>query len=152
VRRVSERCEVITSLNTDLERRCLELDTINTANKVKIDRLEEKGMEMKKGLEVETGSLDDLSRLVQAKLDLSSELDNTLLSQVAAGVIDTNNSTGISEVQRLLKKIQNDGIKLLSLSKRLVLIKHASIGQEMAGDVENGNRGPDERGKVLLEF
>lgn len=149
---MSERCEVITSLNTDLERRCLELDTINTANKVKIDRLEEKGMEMKKGLEVETGSLDDLSRLVQAKLDLSSELDNTLLSQVAAGVIDTNNSTGISEVQRLLKKIQNDGIKLLSLSKRLFLIKHASIGQEMAGDVENGNRGPDERGKVLLEF
>ena len=88
-----------------------------------------------------SGSVEDLSRQLQHELDLSSELDNSLLSQVAA--IDTSSSSGLSEVQRLLKKIQNDGIKVLSLSERLFLMKHSNLGSDMASG--EGDCGEKER-------
>jgi len=152
------------SVKSELEKRCAELDTINNASKEKIDQLErqieEKCQEVRKEMDsvkfLEHGSLDDLSNLVQAELDLSSELDNTLLSQVVSGLgLDSTagsiNHTGVSEVQRLVKKIQADGIKVLSLSERLFLMQHANVGQNMnigedkAGARDNGDGGSRER-------
>jgi len=162
--KVCDNYRSISSVKFDLEKRCSELDIINQASKDKIDQLErqisEKTVEIRKGLETEKflehGSLDDLSNLVQAELDLSSELDNTLLSQVVSGLgLDhttvSTSSTGISEVQRLLKKIQGDGIKVLSLSERLFLMQHANvsqninIGEDKPGARQGGDSGCRER-------
>eukprot|EP00092_Neocalanus_flemingeri_P024928 GFUD01027036.1.p1 GENE.GFUD01027036.1~~GFUD01027036.1.p1 ORF type:complete len:1832 (-),score=681.44 GFUD01027036.1:71-5566(-) len=144
LRKVSDSYQAISTLNSDLDKRCAELVDINQECKDKIDQLERKvsenSQELMKGLNAEKflehGSLDDLSNLVQAELDLSSELDNTLLSQVVSGLgLDhtnvSTNSTGISEVQRLLRKVQGDGIRVLSLSERLFLMQHANVGQNI---------------------
>ena len=97
---------------------------------------------------LETGSLDELSNLVQAELDLSTELDNTLLSQVVGGLgldntaMSANNSSGMSEIQRLIRKIQGDGVKVLSPSERLFLMQHTSVAKNLnltsSSDTESG--------------
>jgi len=173
LQKVCDNFQSISSIKSDLEKRCTELDDINQACKEKIDHLERKVLEnaneMRKELNTEKflehGSLDDLSNLVQAELDLSSELDNTLLSQVVNGLgLDqtdvSTSSTGISEVQRLLKKIQGDGIKVLSLSERLFLMQHANVSQNInVGEVkarhadDNGSKERElERRLGVLEF
>ena len=137
VRGERERCRGLEESNRDLEERCRELDTavkvstsilttipttiINITTilqeiREKLSRLEvdagSQGEEAE--LRLSHGSVEDLSRLVQQELELSSQLDNSLLSQVAS--LDTSSASGMSEVQRLLRKIQSDGIKVLSLS------------------------------------
>ena len=158
------------NLNTDLERKCQELEDINKANKDKIEEIEKKvvvsAAQIKSDVDnenIEHGSLDDLSNLVQAELDLSSELDNTLLSQVVSGLgLDnstiSSNSTGVSEIQRLIKKIQADGIKVLSLSERLFLMQHANVARNFnltsASDSDTGSSKERELERKLevLEF
>ena len=86
---------------------------------------------------LETGP--ELSNLVQAELDMSTELDNTLLrlSQVVTGLgldntaMSSNNSSGVSEIQRLIRKIQGDGVKVLSLSERLFLMQHTGVAKNL---------------------
>merc|ERR1712098_40664 len=80
----------------------------------------------------------DYENLVQAELDRSSELDNTLLSQVVNGLgleLDTtalsNNNNGVTEIQSLIRKIQSDGIKVLSLSERLFLMQHTNVARNL---------------------
>ena len=76
---------------------------------------------------------------VQAELDRSTELDNTLLSQVVSGLSLDNSgvtagaasSSGVTEIQRLIKKIQGDGVKVLSLSERLFLMQHANVAKNI---------------------
>merc|ERR1719320_656369 len=167
LQKVCDNFQSVSSIKSDLEKKCTELDDINQACKEKIDHLERKVLEnaneMRKELNTEKflehGSLDDLSNLVQAELDLSSELDNTLLSQVVNGLgLDqtdvSTSSTGISEVQRLLKKIQGDGIKVLSLSERLFLMQHANVSEVKARHADdNGSKERElERRLGVLEF
>jgi chromosome segregation ATPase len=102
-----ERAETLSQMNAQLEQRCSQLEAAQEEERQR----EEGSMMMVEGGRL-SGSVEDLSRQLQHELDLSSELDNSLLSQVAA--MDTSSSSGLSEVQRLLKKIQNDGIKVLS--------------------------------------
>ena len=153
-----------------LKKKCQELENINRDNKLKIEELESRvsqvGKKRKGDFEndnLEHGSLEDLSNLVQAELDLSSELDNTLLSQVVTGLgLDnsqmTNNSTGLTEIQRLLRKIQGDGIDVLSLSERLFLMQHCgtSVTKNLncTTDSESGSSKEREleRKLELLEF
>ena len=120
-----ERAETLSQMNAQLEQRCSQLEAAQEEERQR----EEGSMMMVEGGRL-SGSVEDLSRQLQHELDLSSELDNSLLSQVAA--MDTSSSSGLSEVQRLLKKIQNDGIKVLSLSERLFLMKHSNLGSDMA--------------------
>ena len=74
---------------------------------------------------------------VQAELDRSTELDNTLLSQVVSGLsldnsgVTAASSSGVTEIQRLIKKIQGDGVKVLSLSERLFLMQHANVAKNI---------------------
>merc|ERR550532_1576929 len=120
-----ERAETLSQMNAQLEQRCSQLEAAQEEERQR----EEGSMMMVEGGGL-SGSVEDLSRQLQHELDLSSELDNSLLSQVAA--MDTSSSSGLSEDQRLLKKIQNDGIKVLSLSERLFLMKHSNLGSDMA--------------------
>ena len=120
-----ERAETLSQMNAQLEQRCSQLEAAQDEERQR----EEGSMMIVEGGRL-SGSVEDLSRQLQHELDLSSELDNSLLSQVAA--MDTSSSSGLSEVQRLLKKIQNDGIKVLSLSERLFLMKHSNLGSDMA--------------------
>ena len=131
-----ERAETLSQINAQLEQRCSQLEAAREEERH--NREEEGSMMMVEGGRL-TGSVEDLSRQLQHELDLSSELDNSLLSQVAA--MDTSSSSGLSEVQRLLKKIQHDGIKVLSLSERLFLMKHSSLGADMAsGERDSGEK------------
>ena len=43
-----------------------------------------------------------------------------------------SSSSSSSEVQRLLRKNQGEGITVLSLSERLFLMRHSSLGRELA--------------------
>ena len=40
-------------------------------------------------------------------------------------------SSGVTEIQRLIKKIQGDGVKVLSLSERLFLMQHANVAKNI---------------------
>ena len=55
---------------------------------------------------LETGSLDELSNLVQAELDLSTELDNTLLSQVVGG-LGLDNTAMSAKRQQLERDVRD---------------------------------------------
>ena len=46
--------------------------------------------------------------------------------------ISSTTSSGSSEVQRLLRNIQVEGITVLSLSERLFLMRHSRLGRELA--------------------
>ena len=130
-----ERAETLSQMNAELEQRCSQLEAAqDTETQRNMSNMGLEGGRL-------SGSVEDLSRQLQHELDLSSELDNSLLSQVAA--MDTSSSSGLSEVQRLLKKIQNDGIKVLSLSERLFLMKHSNLGSDMASG--EGDCGEKER-------
>ena len=171
VRKCQEENFSLSRLSQELKAKCDDLEHINRDNRLKIEELENRisvsGKRMKSDLEDEKvdlqhGSLEDLSNLVQAELDLSSELDNTLLSQVVTGLgLDnsqiTNNSTGLSEIQRLLRKIQGDGIDVLSLSERLFLMQHCgtSVSKNLntTTDSESGSKERElERKLELLDF
>ena len=126
VKKCQETNASLKSFNIELDKKCRDLEELDRANRDKISQLEKriegglKDMKVESDYEnLEHGSLDDLSNLVQAELDRSSELDNTLLSQVVTGLgleLDTtalsNNNTGVTEIQRLIRKIQSDGIKV----------------------------------------
>merc|ERR1719228_496802 len=130
-----ERAETLSQMNAELEQRCSQLEAAqDTETQRNMSNMGLEGGRL-------SGSVEYLSRQLQHELDLSSELDNSLLSQVAA--MDTSSSSGLSEVQRLLKKIQNDGIKVLSLSERLFLMKHSNLGSDMASG--EGDCGEKER-------
>ena len=170
---VSENSSLV-NINDELKRKCQELEMIQSSNKAKIDGLERRLSSSANDVierrvssntkdlradndNLESGSLEDLSNLVQAELDLSTELDNTLLSQVVTGLDNSGvNTTGVSEIQRLVKKIQGDGIKVLSLSERLFLMQHANVGgnlNNLSSDNENGSKERElERKLELLEF
>ena len=75
---------------------------------------------------VDNGSLDDLTTLVERELEKSSELDRSLLTQLVSGNTTLNTTQeDISEVERLLRKVQQDGVKVLTLSEKLFLTKHS---------------------------
>merc|ERR550519_356413 len=141
-----DRAETLSQMNAQLEQRCSQLETAQDEERQR----EEGSMMMVEGGRL-SGSVEDLSRQLQHELDLSSELDNSLLSQVAA--MDTSSSSGLSEVQRLLKKIQGDGIKVLSLSERLFLMQHANVSQNInVGEVKAGGRHGDDNGSKEREL
>ena len=76
----------LSNLSQELRSKCEELDHINRENKLKIEELSERLQESGAQLRQDVGSVEDLSKLVEAELELSSELDNTLLSQVVTGL------------------------------------------------------------------
>ena len=136
LRKVTENLVSITALKKELEKNNTELATIDKNNKARIYELESLVAGLRETPEpgVEQGSLEDLSNLVQAELDLSTELDNTLLSQVVTG-LDTrpgSSQSGLTELQRLIKKIQGEGIDVLSLSERLFLMQHANVSKNLS--------------------
>ena len=75
--------------------------------------------------DVEVGSLDDLTSLVQRELDISSELDQSLLNQLVSTNTTLTSRGEASEIQRLLKKVQDDGVRVLTLSERIFLSQHS---------------------------
>jgi len=88
------------------------------------------------GASIEAGSLEDLTSLVQRELEVSSELDQSLLNHLVSKESQavqknahisssTNDDLGRSEMQRLLQKVQEEGLAVLSLSERLFLAHHA---------------------------
>ena len=147
LRKVTENLVSITALKKELEKNNAELAAIDKNNKARISELESVVASLRETPEpgVEQGSLEDLSNLVQAELDLSTELDNTLLSQVVTG-LDTrpgSSQSGLTEVQRLIKKIQGEGIDVLSLSERLFLMQHANVSKNLS--LKEGDGGSKER-------
>ena len=133
VKKCQETNASLKSFNAELDKKCRDLEELDRVNRDKISQLEKriegglKDMKVESDYEnLEHGSLDDLSNLVQAELDRSSELDNTLLSQVVTGLgleLDTtalsNNNTWVTEIQRLIRKIQSDGIKVKTSSIKI---------------------------------
>jgi len=141
-------CASMNTHNNDLENRCQELDDLVKGAKQTITSLEHQldekigkidSMQREfegvikgdlsenddKSVKMGAVSVDDLTNMVQRELDLSSELDNTLLSQLLGGSVSTESfASGLGEVQRLVKKVQMDGVQVLSLSEVLFLRQH----------------------------
>ena len=169
VRKCQEQNQSLANLSQQLQHKCQELEAEAKINKEKLDSLEKSSSEIRSSEDIEldnnlgTGSLDELSNMVQAELDLSTELDNTLLSQMMSQVasldntaLSATNSTGMFEIQRLIKKIQGDGIQVLSLSERLFLMQHTNVGKSfsLTSDTEPDGSKERELGRRLevLEF
>ena len=104
---------------------------------------------------IEVGSLDDLTSLVQRELDISSELDQTLLNQLVSGnssLNTTERSGATTEVQRLVRKVQQDGVRVLSLSERVFLTQHTSNEERdktRSGEKEQAVRESDQKVDLL---
>merc|ERR1719150_3435031 len=171
VKKYQEQNVSLSNVNMELQRKCRELEDIGRAHKEKLDDMEKRvavtGADMKMDNgdndDLEHGSLDDLSNLVQAELDRSTELDNTLLSQVVSGLSLDNSgvaaasSSGVTEIQRLIKKIQGDGVKVLSLSERLFLMQHANVAKNItqlssASDSDTGGGSKEKELSRKLEI
>merc|ERR1719354_1047167 len=75
----------------------------------------------------ETGHLsfnesgDAFNKLFNRELEMSGELDQSLLNQLISANTSLNTTDEPTEIQRLLYKIQEEGVRVLSLSERLFL-------------------------------
>jgi hypothetical protein len=149
----------INDLKEGLARRCQELESLNQEMSDRMSTLEQalalsqsEVRRWKTGAQtdlkctneagfIEAGSLDDLTSLVQRELEVSSELDQSLLNQLVSRDRDlverinnsSSSSLGRSEVLRLLQKVQEEGAAVLSLSERLFLAQHS--GEAVPADL-----------------
>ena len=148
---LSSKC---TELEIDLNDAKMKLNLAQTQLSTKEFELNEQKNSTKKDelMPIEVGSLDDLTNLVQRELDISSDLDQTLLTQLVSGNSSFNTTGGgATEVQRLARKVQKDGVRVLSLSERLFLTQHTN--EEKPRPADNDTKFRDiERQLELLQF
>ena len=140
------RCQELDARHQEMSGRITSLEQVLATRESEVERsLRKDCLSEDKADSVEAGSLDDLTSLVQRELEVSSELDQSLLNQLVSrdkDVVsrinsDTNNILGRSEVQRLLQKVQDEGSAVLSLSERLFLAQHSAGSGHPQSEVQS---------------
>ena len=144
----------------------IEIDLESKYSKLEIDyyKLKEDYTAMQETLHLkqnapkpETGHLsfnesgDAFNRLFNRELEMSGELDQSLLNQLISANTSLNSTDEPTEIQRLLHKIQEEGVRVLSLSERLFLTNQVH-DENMRKSLENKSLHDATRRLELMRF